>query len=61
MNKLLVIEYEEGVEFLDSVPILAPDLLSYSQPLACSPSSFTCFTNMREGCGEGMEVSIVKP
>ena len=60
-GQLLVIGYEERVEFLDSLPSLAADFLHYFQPLAFSPSDLICCTSTGEGCDEGVEVSIVKP
>lgn len=60
-RQLLVIGYEERIEFLDSFPSLAADFLHYFQPLALSHSDLIFYTSLEEGCSEGLEMSIVKP
>lgn len=59
-GQLLVIGYDEGVEFLNFVPSLAADLSLHFQFLLCSSSILICYTSIGEGYGDYIEVSIVK-
>lgn len=59
-GQLIVIGYEEGVEFLNFIPSLAADLFLHFQSLLCSSSSLICYTSIGEGCSDYIGVSIVK-
>lgn len=50
-GQILVIGYEEGVEFLNFVLSLAADLFLHFQSLLCFSSSLICYTSIGEGYG----------